>query len=222
MHTQAVEDYLKAIYKIQRELGKVGTTVLAGRLGVAPASVTGMVKKLADLHLVIYQPYQGVVLTEAGQKIALEVIRHHRLVELFLAEALGVPWDQVHTEAHKIEHVLSQDLVDRIDAALGHPASDPHGAPIPTRDGSLTRPDAVPLADLKPGQSAVVAEVSDHDPALLRYLGELGLYPQTEVSVLALAPFDGPLTIRVGGAEHVLGHEVANQVLVTDVSTQVR
>jgi DtxR family Mn-dependent transcriptional regulator len=217
MHTQAVEDYLKTIYEIQLEQGKVATTVLAERLGVAPASVTGMIKKLADLRLVVYQPYQGVVTTEAGQKIALEVIRHHRLVELFLAEALGVPWDQVHAEAHKIEHVLSEDLVERIDAALGHPTTDPHGAPIPARDGSIEQPDVIRLADLHLGQSATVAEVNDRDPALLRYLGELGLYPQARVSVLGLAPFGGPITIRVGNAEHALGPTVAAHILVTDV-----
>jgi DtxR family Mn-dependent transcriptional regulator len=217
MHTQAVEDYLKSIYEIQVNQGKVGTSVLAERLGVAPASATGMVKKLAEMNMVVHQPYQGVVLTEAGRKIALEVLRHHRLVELFLAEALGVPWDQVHDEAHKIEHVLSEDLADRIDAALGYPTTDPHGAPIPSRDGSIERADVVRLGDLRVGQSGLVAEVSDHDPALLRYLGELGLYPHTQVTVLAVAPFEGPLTIRVGQAGQVLGKEVANYILVAGI-----
>jgi len=218
MHTQAIEDYLKTIYEIQHEQSKVATTVLAERLGVAPASATGMIKKLAEMRLVAYEPYRGVVLTEGGQKIALEVIRHHRLVELYLTEALGVPWDQVDAEAEKWEHVLSEDLEDRIDALLGYPTTDPHGAPIPARDGTIVQPDCVPLADLKAGQSAVIAEVSDHDPALLRYLGELGLYPKTEVSILAVAPFDGPLTIRVGEAEHALGREVASYIFVTDVN----
>jgi DtxR family Mn-dependent transcriptional regulator len=118
----------------------VATTVLAEQLGVAPASVTGMIKKLAGMDLVAYEPYQGVVLTQTGRKIALDVIRHHRLIELFLTETLDVPWDQVHAEAHKIEHVLSQDLLDRIDAALGHPTTDPHGAPIPTREGTIAFP----------------------------------------------------------------------------------
>lgn len=217
MYTQSIEDYLKTIYKLQQERGRVATTVLAERLGVVPASATGMIKKLAGMHLVIYEPYQGVVLTEAGQKIALEVLRHHRLIELFLAEALGVPWDQVHEEAHKIEHVLSEDLEDRMDAMLGYPTIDPHGAPIPTRDGSITQPDCVRLPNLKPGQSAVVAEVSDHDSALLRYLGELGLYPKAEVSVVTVAPFEGPLTIRVGETEHAIGREAASHVLVTEV-----
>ena len=217
MPTQAIEDYLKTIYEIQSEQGKVATTVLAERLGVTPASATGMIKKLADMRLIAHQPYQGVVLTEAGRKIALEVIRHHRLIELFLAEALGVPWDRVHEEAHKIEHVLSEDLEDRMDAFLGHPTTDPHGAPIPGRDGSIEHPPCVPLAELKPGQSAVVTEVSDHDSALLRYLGELGLYPQSQVTVVAVAPFDGPLTIRVDEVEHALGREVAGYIFVTPV-----
>ncbi len=220
MHTKAVEDYLKTIYELQYEQGKVATTMLAERLGVAPASVTGMVKKLADMYLVVYEPYQGVVLTEAGQKIALEVLRHHRLIELFLAEELGVPWDRVHDEANKIEHVLSEDVEDRMDALLGYPTTDPHGAPIPARDGSIDQPDCVPLADLKPGQTALVAEVSDHDSALLRYLGELGLYPKVKVMVMEVAPFDGPLTIRVGEAEHALGRGAASLIFMTEVKSE--
>jgi DtxR family Mn-dependent transcriptional regulator len=220
MHTQAVEDYLKTIYEIQYEQAKVATTVLAERLGVAPASVTGMIKKLADMQLVVHEPYQGVVLTEAGQKIALEVLRHHRLIELFLSEELGVPWDQVHEEANRIEHVLSEDVEDRMDALLGYPTTDPHGAPIPSRDGTIDRRDCVRLVDLKPGQTALVAEVSDHDSALLRYVGELGLYPQVKVRVIAVAPFDGPLTIRVGETEHALGREAASLIFMTDVKTE--
>jgi DtxR family Mn-dependent transcriptional regulator len=220
MHTQAVEDYLKTIYEMQCKHGRVATSMLADCLSVTPASATGMVKRLADMRLVIYQPYQGVELTEAGRKIALEILRHHRLVELFLAEALGVPWDQVHDEAHKIEHVLSDDIADRLDAMLGHPTTDPHGAPIPTRDGIIDQPDLMRLADLQPGQRAVVAEVYDHDAALLRYLGELGLYPQTEVCVTKVAPFEGPLTVRIGNVEHALGQEVASQVLVVTISTE--
>jgi DtxR family Mn-dependent transcriptional regulator len=220
MQTQAVEDYLKTIYEIEREQGKVATTVLAEQLGVAPASATGMIKKLAEMRLVAYQPYQGVVLTQAGQKIALEVIRHHRLIELFLAETLGVPWDQVHAEAHKIEHVLSEDLVERIDTMLGHPATDPHGAPIPSREGAIDQPLCQPLAELEPGQSGVIAEVYDNDPALLRYLGELGFYPKVKVKVVAVAPFGGPVTVRIEETDHPLGREVANQILVAKISSE--
>ena len=222
MHTQAVEDYLKTIYEIEREQDKVATTVLAEQLGVAPASVTGMIKKLAGMDLVAYEPYQGVVLTQTGRKIALDVIRHHRLIELFLTETLDVPWDQVHAEAHKIEHVLSQDLLDRIDAALGHPTTDPHGAPIPTREGTIDRPLSQRLTDLQPGQSAVITEVFDNDPALLRYLGELGLYPRVSVRVVGVGPFDGPVTVRVGETDHALGREAASQILVSEVHIQER
>lgn len=220
MHTKAVEDYLKAIYEIEREQGKVATTVLAEQLNVVPASATGMIKKLAELDLVAYEPYQGVVLTQAGRKIALEIIRHHRLIELFLAETLDVPWDQVHAEAHKIEHVLSQDLLERIDAALGHPTTDPHGAAIPTREGTIDQRPCCRLADLEPGQSAVVTEVYDNDPALLRYLGDLGLYPKVPLKVVGVAPFDGPVTVLVGETEHALGREVASQILVSDVQIE--
>lgn len=217
MQTQAVEDYLKTIYELQHELGKASTSVLAERLGVVPASVTGMIKKLAGMHLVTHEPYQGVVLTSAGEKIALEVLRHHRLIELYLSEALGVPWDQVHDEAEKWEHVLSEDLEDRIDAMLGHPTTDPHGAPIPTRNGTIIQPPCVRLTELRPGQSAVIAEVSDHDSALLRYLGTMGLYPGERLVVVAVAPFEGPLTVRLGEAEHALGREAANYIFVSDL-----
>ncbi len=218
MHTQAVEDYLKAIFELQTNQASVTTTMLAEHLNVAPASVTGMIKKLADLHLVVYKPYQGVQLTEGGKKIALEVVRHHRLIELYLAEALGVPWDRVHDEAEKWEHVLSEEIEDRMDAILGHPTADPHGAPIPNRQGEITAPERIPLAAMKPGQSATIVEVSDHDPALLRYLGDLKLYPQTPIYLVAVAPFDGPLTIRHGEDEHILGREVANYILVANVT----
>ncbi|MEN9938213.1 MAG: hypothetical protein RLZZ387_4792 [Chloroflexota bacterium] len=217
MQNKAVEDYLKTIFDIQREHGKVATTVLAERLGLTPASVTGMVKKLAAMHLLEHEPYQGVVLTAAGEKIALEVIRHHRLIERYLAEALDVPWDKVHEEADKWEHVLSEEMEERIDKLLGYPTTDPHGAPIPSRDGTMAPPVRDRLVDLQPGQAAVIAEVSDHDSAMLRYLGELGLYPGARVEVLAVAPFGGPLTVRLGGAEHALGREVAGFVSVAAI-----
>lgn len=214
MQTQAVEDYLKTIYELERESGKVSTTALSERLGVAPASVTGMVKKLAGLKLVKHEPYRGVELTAAGKKIALEVIRHHRLVESYLAEALDVPWDKVHEEAEKWEHVISEEMEDLIAAKLGHPATDPHGAPIPARDGSMPEADWMRLSDLEPGDTAVIAEVSDHDPELLRYLGELGLYPQAKVKMVAAAPFQGPVTVLIEGNEHAIGREVASHILV--------
>ncbi len=215
MHTQAVEDYLKTIYEIERERDKVATTVLAERLGVAPASATGMIKKLAAMHLVSYEPYQGVRLTESGRKIALEVIRHHRLVELYLAEALGVPWDQVHDEAEKWEHILSEDLEERIDAALGYPTTDPHGAPIPTREGAMPSPPSERLHDMVPGQRAVIAEVSDHDPAMLREVGAMGLYPSTEIRVLARDA--DALVVRAKGRDCRVAYEIADSIFVREV-----
>ncbi|MFB6286402.1 MAG: metal-dependent transcriptional regulator [Candidatus Bipolaricaulia bacterium] len=213
--TEAVEDYLKAVHELERTHDQVTTSALAARLDVAPASVTGMVKKLAEMNLVTHEPYHGVKLTEGGRKLALEVIRHHRLMELYLAEALDVPWDQVHNEAEVWEHVLSEDLEDRIAAQLGHPTTDPHGAPIPSREGELPEADTSRLGELDPGQSATVAEVSDHDPELLRYLGSLGLYPQASVRLIDRAPYNGPLTLVVDGEERILGREAAEHVFVT-------
>ncbi len=213
MHTQAVEDYLKAIFDLQRE-GAVTTSALAERLRVTAASVTGMAKKLAGMHLVTHEPYRGVALTDAGERIALEVIRHHRLIETYLHEALGVPWDRVHAEAERIEHVLSEDIEARMDAALGHPTVDPHGAPIPTLDLEIAESDAIPLADVEVGTRGVVAEVSDHDPDLLRYVGDLGLYPRTPIEIVAVAPFEGPITVRVGGEERTVGQKAARYVFI--------
>ncbi len=217
MYTESIENYLKAIYEIQREKGKVSTNALSEKLRVAPASVTSMIKKLSEKKLLTHKRYQGVKLTQAGQKIALEVIRHHRLIELYLAEALGVPWDMVHEEAEKWEHVLSEDLEDRMDAALGHPTRDPHGSPIPSRDGTIIELDSVPLTDMRPGQYGVVAEVSDHDPKLLRYVGKMGLYPKAKIKVVSVEPFSGPITLKVGDASHVLGAEAAQHIFITDV-----
>jgi len=218
MYTQAIEDYLRALYEIQCEQNKVATTVLAEWLGVTPASATGMIKKLAAMGLVAYEPYQGVVLTEAGRQAALQIVRHHRLIELFLTEKLEMPWDQVHSEAHKIEHVLSEEMEDRLDAVLGHPTADPHGAPIPSREGDIPHSTRISLVKLEVGQSAVIAEVSDRDSALLHYLGDLGLYPGVEISMVAVAPFGGPLTVRIEGAEQSLGREAAGHILVADIS----
>ncbi len=219
MHSPAVEDYLKTIFEIEREQGKVATTALSERLGVAPASATGMIKKLAEMNLVAHERYQGVTLTPAGRRIALEVIRHHRLVERYLAEALGVPWDRVHDEAEKWEHILSEDLEDRIDALLGHPTTDPHGAPIPTRDGDIAYTSPHRLLDMSPGQTAVIAEVSDHDPDLLRRLGDLGLFPTTAIAVIGRDA--ACLTVRAGKNEHILDCETAGYVYVREVNEGV-
>jgi DtxR family Mn-dependent transcriptional regulator len=216
MHTQAIEDYLKTIYGIQVEQGQVATTVLAERLGVAPPSATNMVKKLAELGLVVHQPYYGLQLTEAGQKMALKVLRCHRLVERFLAERLSLPWDQVHAEAEKWEHVLSEEMQERMDALLGYPTTDPHGAPIPASDGTMARLACIRLSDLKPGQAAVITKVSDHNPVLLRYLGSLGLYPGVQISLAATAPPDDVVIVQVGAIKHALGRAAVNHIFVTN------
>ncbi len=220
MRSVAVDDYLKAIYEIEREEGKVATSALAARVGITPGSATGMIKRLADMNLVAHEPYRGVVLTEVGQRVALRVVRQHRLVERFLADALAVPWDRVHEEAHRIEHVLSEYLEERMDSVLGRPTTDPHGSPIPTRNGAVSDSVCVPLADMKPENTVVIVEVSDHDPALLRYMGELGLFPETEVAIVAKAPFGGPLTVRVGGDQRTVSREVARHVFVVETTTQ--
>lgn len=217
MRTQAVEDYLKAIYEAERGDGPVSTSEIAEELGVAPASATGMVKKLADMNLLEYERYNGAKLTEAGRKMALEVIRHHRLVELYLHEALHVPWDRVHEEAEKLEHVLSDYVEDRIDATLGHPTHDPHGAPIPGPDGEVDVDEYVCLADLSAGERGVIAEVNDNDPELLRYLGDLSLYPDTAVRVVEVAPVQGPLIVKVGDRSETIGREAARHVFLREV-----
>ena len=224
MHTSAVEDYLKAVYEVGRTEEKVTTSALAERLEVSPASVTGMIKKLAEMKLVTHERYHGVALTKAGRRTAIEVIRHHRLVETYLHETLGVPWDQVHAEAEKWEHVLSEDLEARMDEALGHPTNDPHGAPIPTPTLELVEPDWPPLARVEAGKKVVVAEVSDDDPELLRYVGGLGLYPGATLEVVSTAPYtDGPVTVRLldgdqRGAEHAVGHRAAAHLFVRDAA----
>ena len=212
--SRAMEDYMKAIYNLHGQNQQVPTSVLAEDMQVAPASVTNMCKKLAELKLVEYEPYQGVKFTPTGQKLALEIIRHHRLIELYLAEALGVPWDQVHEEAEKLEHVISEDLEDRMAAALGDPKFDPHGAPIPSRSGEMFRQESGRLVDMKVGDALVVVEVDDKDPELLRYLGELGIYPGTKILLMVQAPFEGPLTLNIGNQEHNLGYQAAKSIMV--------
>ncbi|MBD0347613.1 MAG: metal-dependent transcriptional regulator [Thermoleophilia bacterium] len=212
----ATEDYLKAVWALSAH-GRVTTTALASELGVSAASATAMLKKLARLGLVDHAPYHGVALTAAGERVAVEVVRHHRLIESFLVEALGVPWDEVHEEAEHWEHVLSEQLERRMDEALGHPTTDPHGAPIPAQDGEVAERASVRLAELEAGQRAIVAEVSDDDPELLRYLGGFGLYPGTEIEVVDAAPFEGPLTFRAAGGSHAVGREAARHVRVREV-----
>jgi len=207
--SEAVEDYVKAIYSLQRQGAKpVSTSALADRLGVTPASASAMVKKLAVLKLVRHLRYHGFVLTPLGRRLALEILRHHRLLELYLAEAFDMPWDQVHAEAEALEHVLSEELEERIATKLGNPKVDPHGDPIPTRDGAIEEGDTVPLAELEPGDRATFVRVSDSDPAMLRYLSARRIKPGQMVEVREKPPFGGSLLVRVANREHALGSEL--------------
>lgn len=214
MITQAVQDYLKVIFKLASS-GNVSTNAIAERLQISQASVTGMIKKLSDLRLTTYKPYYGVELTKTGRKIALEIIRHHRLLELYLAEALGYSWDQVHDEAEKLEHVISEEFEDKMAKILGNPTADPHGAPIPSKDGEMEERTLVPLTAAEAGQKVLVKQVSDSDPEMLRYLGEIGIYPEVKLHVLEKAPFGGPLLVQVGEDKYHLGGTVTDNIMVT-------
>ncbi len=213
--SEAIEDYAKAIYSLARQGdGTAGTNALAERLGVTPASVSAMVKKLDERGLVRHVRYKGVALTPAGERVALEVMRHHRLLETYLAEHLGVPWDRVHQEAETLEHVLSEYLEGRIAAKLGHPTRDPHGDPIPSASLEMEEDESSRLSDLEPGDRGRFVRVSDSDPAMLRYLDERGVALGDELEVLERQPFDGPLTVRFGDDLQVLGGTLARAMRV--------
>ena len=210
--TEAVQDYVKEIYKLEVRDERAATSAIAEAMEVSPSSATGMIKKLAALGLVEHEPYRGVTLTEQGRKVALEIVRHHRLIEQYLAEALKLPIDQVHAEADRLEHALSEELEAHIDAALGHPTHDPHGDPIP--DSGLTVPrDAVqPLSSIGEGAEATVRRVPDGDASLLRYLKEIGLVPGARLTVRNAAPFGGPLTVDLSGDAQAISLELAAQI----------
>jgi DtxR family Mn-dependent transcriptional regulator len=212
-----VEDYAKAIYALEQREGAVSTNALAERLGVTPGSASGMVKRLGELGLVEHRPYHGVSLTEDGRRVALEVMRHHRLLELYLVQSLGVPWDRVHQEAEVLEHVLSEDLEELIAAALGDPTHDPHGDPIPTRDLRIEEGHSRSLQALEPGERATFTRVSDSDPEMLRFLAERGIAPGDSLEVIDKQPFAGPLFVQFGEDVHVLGGGLAQAMRVQDV-----
>ena len=218
--TAPVEDYLKAVYDLERLGGTAATNDIAHRLGVAPASVSGMVRRLAEQGLLAYERYRGVRLTPAGRRAALRTLRRHRIIESYLATVLGYPWDRVHEEAERLEHAASDELIDRMAAALGDPAFDPHGAPIPTREGSVDERRHIALADLADGQTARVVRVSDEDGELLRYLADLALLPGAEVTVVDRAPYGGPLTLAVGDRRCAVGPVAAAEVLVEPVGPE--
>jgi DtxR family transcriptional regulator, Mn-dependent transcriptional regulator len=213
--TAPVEDYLKVIFDLAAEHGAAGTNEIASALQIAPASVSGMVRRLAEHGLIEHERYRGVRLTETGRRAALRTIRRHRVIEAYLTSALDIPWDRVHDEADRLEHAASDDLIDRMAAAIGEPTTDPHGAPIPTREGTLDERPLATLADVPAGSRACVQRVGDRDAARLRYLAELGIVPGAHVEVVSRAPFDGPIILRIGGsAERSIGPSLAQGVFV--------
>lgn len=216
----AIQDYLKAIYILQQDHAEVSTSQLGEQLGGhKPGSVTGMIKKLAELDLVMHQRYQGVRLTPAGERVALEVLRHHRLLELYLVQALGYSWDEVHAEAERLEHHISETLEARIAERLGHPVADPHGDPIPSLEGTLPDDTGQPLTEVAISEPRQIVRVMNQNADHLRYLAELGLVPGAQVRVEVRAPFDGPLTLAVeqpsGTTQHAIDARMARSILTS-------
>jgi DtxR family Mn-dependent transcriptional regulator len=210
--TRSVEDYLKAIYQLASAGRTVGTSEIAQRLELSAPSVSAMVKRLGEQRLVEHVPYKGVVLTDEGRRIALRMVRRHRLIEAYLVGRLGYTWDTVHEEAERLEHAVSDALVERMAVALGNPGFDPHGDPIPSPEGALPEQRCVPLADVAVGDTVRIARVDEREPERLRYIASCGLQPGAEVTVLDHQPFRGPITLRTSGRQHVIGHELG-QVL---------
>jgi DtxR family Mn-dependent transcriptional regulator len=216
-YTTSVEDYLKAIYEVSRPSGSAGSSEVAARLAVASASVSAMVRRLTEQGLVSHEPYSGLRLTKKGRSVALQLVRRHRVIEAYLVTALGYSWDEVHVEAERLEHAVSPELINRMAAAIGEPAVDPHGAPIPTAHGKLEEPRYRSLGDLAPGEKAQIVHVEDEDPELLRYLASLRFVPGATVTCLKREPYEGPLTIRVGSKTHLIGLPLAARVFVNEV-----
>ena len=215
--TQSTQDYLKHIFELTEDGNPASTNDLAARMGVKPASVTGMIQKLASSEppLVDYLKHQGVTLTSEGKRAALEVLRHHRLLETWLVQSLGYTWDEVHDEACRLEHVISEDFEARMDAALGHPTHDPHGDPIPDAELVMPNDEALPLASLRPNQEAVILRVSGEEPSFLRHLEELGLIPGAQITITEFSPFDNNLTISVvGNPSSVVGLAITSKIFV--------
>jgi DtxR family Mn-dependent transcriptional regulator len=214
MNSASVEDYLKTILDLASEQAAASTSAIANRLGVAAASVTGMLKRLSERGLVEHVPYYGARLTDDGRAEAVRLVRRHRLIELFLVRMLGYAWDRVHEEAERLEHAVSDELIERIAVVLGQPATDPHGAPIPGPDRPYHEPTLPSLDELSAGERAVLREVPDRDPEVLRYLATLKLFPGTKIRLIDRAPANGPLRVEVDGKEHYLGMELSKQIRV--------
>ena len=213
----STEDYIKAIYKLERASQRVTTSALAAELHLADASITDMVKKLSDKGLLHYEPYQGVGLTAKGKRMAVKIVRRHRLWEMFLVKFLGFSWDQIHDEAERLEHVTSDELERRIDKALGYPTVDPHGDPIPTIDGDMDRTVYAPLADFGPGAAVRVHRVSDDDPEILQHATKIGLALNTRLVVKEKMTFDGSMVIKIGSQKKFLSQQVAKAIFVVPV-----
>ena len=216
--TISIQDYLKNIYELTENGESASTNALAKKLNIKPASVTGMMQKLASAKpaLVEYQKHQGVTLTKEGRKAALEVIRHHRLLEAWLVQTLGYSWDEVHEEAERLEHVISENFERRIATAMGHPTRDPHGELIPTADLRMPEDDTIPLSALRPNQVGVIQRVKAGDAELLRYLNELGLVPGAQIEIKEYSPFDHNLTVKVGRKSPVLGLNITNKIFIEE------
>jgi DtxR family Mn-dependent transcriptional regulator len=215
LRTAAVEDYCKAIFTLESRADQpVSTNALAERLAITPGSVSAMLKRLGELGVITHVPYRGVRVTADGRRVALEVIRHHRLLESYLADALGMPWDRVHAEAEVLEHVLSEDLEELIAAKLGHPTVDPHGDPIPNADLEIDERATDRMESLQPGDEGRFVRVSDSDPEMLRYLAEHGISPGDRFTVRDRQPFGGPLFVRFGEREHAIGGQLAGAMRV--------
>jgi DtxR family Mn-dependent transcriptional regulator len=212
--THAMEDYLKAAYTLEQEGGPVTTLRLADALSLSGPSVTNMIKRLNDLNLVVHNPYHGISLTSSGRSVALEVIRHHRLLELYLSKALGYDWDAVHQEAERLEHHVSEELERRMERALGYPSFDPHGDPIPTRSGTIAAVEDIALPDLQIGTAATISRVNDRDPEKLRYMSHHDLLPGTSLIVRERLPFEGPIRIEVNDGEQLVPYAIACLVRV--------
>ena len=213
--TGPVEDYLKAIYELEMRHGAASTNEIAAVLRIAAPSVSGMIRRLSSQGLITHEPYKGVQLTREGRRAALKTIRRHRVIESYLTQALGYPWDRVHDEAERLEHAASDELIDRMAAAIGEPETDPHGAPIPTRDGTLgAEPRLSALAELADGGRARIARVRDRDAERLRYLATLGMAIGSEIELVSREPYDGPITVKVDGKRRVIGGELARQIFV--------
>ena len=222
--TRSIEDYLKAIYELEQDGSPAQTSAIAGVLEVAPPSVSGMVKRLSEAGLLQHVPYRGVQLTEDGRREALKMVRRHRIVETYLTTKLGYDWDSVHDEAERLEHAVSDELIERMAMALGSPRYDPHGAPIPAKDGTIENPSYISLAEVPVGGFAEFRMVSDKDAERLRFIGSLGLKPGVSFEVLARQPFRGPTTIGLAGSavkEQVIGHELAESLLCVEVEREV-